>query len=74
LIGENDSTYSASYWDVDTSGTDQGTGAGNVNGVTGLTDVQLKSGLPVGFDPNTWDERPKINGGYPYLLANQPPK
>jgi hypothetical protein len=61
------------YWDTTTSGTSQGTGnQGNVPGVTGLTTQQLKSGLPTGFDPTIWAESPKINGGFPYLIANPP--
>jgi len=59
-------------WDVDTSGSDQATGDGNVDGVAGLTDVQLKSGLPAGFDPKIWGQAPGINSGYPYLLSNPP--
>jgi hypothetical protein len=43
-------------------------------GITGLTDAQLKSGLPAGFDPKIWAVNSKINNGYPYLLANPPPK
>ena len=27
-----------------------------------------------GFDPNIWAENPKINNGFPYLIANPPPK
>jgi hypothetical protein len=63
-----------SYWDTTTSGTDQGTGKGNVPGITGLTDEQLKSGLPSGFDPAIWAQDPSINNGYPYLIANPPRK
>jgi hypothetical protein len=55
------------YWDIDTSG--KRTSAGGV----GLTDAQLKSGLPPGFDPQVWGEDVAINGGLPYLLA-LPPK
>ncbi|HEY3637686.1 MAG TPA: hypothetical protein VGK90_06005 [Rhizomicrobium sp.] len=61
------------YWDTDTSGTDEGTGEGNVSGLTGLTTEQLQSGLPAGFDPNIWAEDPNINNGFPYLIANPPP-
>jgi len=28
-------------------------------------DVQLKSGLPDGFDPNIWGQDPNIDHGYP---------
>ena len=63
------------YWDLDTSGiSDPANGAGNVKndlGLTGLTDTQLKSGLPAGFDPKIWGSNPNINNGYPYLLANR---
>jgi hypothetical protein len=66
------------YWDLDASGiSDPSQGAGSPQddpGITGLTDGQLKSGLPAGFDPAIWGQKKKINGGYPYLLANPPPK
>jgi hypothetical protein len=67
------------YWNVTTSGTSQGVGKGcgkeicQAN-VIGLTDDQLKSALPKGFDPKIWGQAPGINNGYPYLLANPPPK
>ncbi|HEY5046481.1 MAG TPA: hypothetical protein VII49_00485, partial [Rhizomicrobium sp.] len=68
-------TPTNNYWDTTTSGTDQGTGNdGNVSGITGLTTQQLQAGLPAGFDPTIWAENPKINGGFPYLIANPPPK
>jgi hypothetical protein len=73
----DDDTFVDSYWDTDTSGiTDLSDAVGNVPnkpGITGLTDAQLKSGLPSGFDPSIWAENPSINGGYPYLIANPPP-
>jgi hypothetical protein len=72
------STLENDYWDLDTSSIgDPSLGCGNTpncSGVTGLTDAQLKSGLPPGFDPNVWAQDPSINNGYPYLLANPPPK
>jgi hypothetical protein len=62
-----------SYWDTDTSRTDRESGNGlDSAGVTGLTDAQLKSALPAGFDPAVWGQNPNINDGYPYLLANPP--
>ena len=80
-IGEDDVAGSGignDYWDLDTSGvSNPHQGAGNVAddpGITGLTDAQLKSGLPAGFDPKIWAINPKINNGYPYLIANPPPK
>jgi hypothetical protein len=62
------------YWDTTTSGTDTGVGEGNPTGIAGLTTEQLQSGLPTGFDPNIWAENPTINNGFPYLIANLPPK
>jgi hypothetical protein len=66
----------SSYWDLDTSGiTNPSQGAGrppNDPGITGLTDAQLKSALPAGFDPIVWGQNPNINNGWPYLLANPP--
>ncbi len=79
-IGYDVETYQTDdvYWDFDTSGIHNShRGAGypaDDPGVTGLTDAQLKAGLPNGFDPNVWGERADINNGYPYLLANPPPK
>jgi len=79
LIGDDEpDDLTNDYWDLETSGiTDPSQGAGNVSndpGITGLTDAQLKSGLPAGFDLTIWAQSPDINNGYPYLLANPPPK
>ncbi len=69
---------SASYWDLDTSEiNDPSQGSGNIPndpGITGLTDVQLKTALPTGFHRKVWRQNPTINNGYPYLLDNPPPK
>jgi hypothetical protein len=65
-------SITASYWDMDTSGANVGCGHGKCTGITGLTDAQLKSGLPKGFDPKIWAQSPNINNGYPYLRANPP--
>jgi hypothetical protein len=66
----------ADYWNLDTSGiSDPHRGAGHPlddPGITGLTDAQLKSALPDGFDPAVWGQDPAINNGWPYLLANPP--
>ncbi|MBV8800874.1 MAG: hypothetical protein JO208_13835 [Alphaproteobacteria bacterium] len=63
----------AGYWDLDTSGVSEGAGnVANDPGLTGLSDAQLKSGLPSGFDPNIWGQSAGINNGYPYLLALPP--
>jgi hypothetical protein len=69
------STYRNLYWDTDTGVHNLHKGVGNARdqlGVTGLSDAQLKSGLPAGFDPTIWGQSPTINQGYPYLLANPP--
>jgi len=57
-----------------TSGTNQGTGGGNVSGITGLTTQQLQAGLPKGFTKKTWAENAKVNNGLPYLIDNPPEK
>jgi hypothetical protein len=73
------SSQRTDYWDIDTSGRTNGCGykkdkRRRCRHVTGLSDAQLKSALPNGFDPAIWGEAPDINNGYPYLLANPPPK
>lgn len=64
------------YWDMTTSGvTDPNQGTGNRSseaGITGLTDTQLQSGLPSGFDLSVWGQNGAINNGWPYLLSNPP--
>jgi hypothetical protein len=79
VIGYDQSTRgnnSSDYWDLDTSNVPKtNRGAGNIKndpGLTGLTAQQFQSGLPQGFDPTVWAEDPKINNGYPYLIANPP--
>ncbi len=81
LIGKDSSAAGSlndTYWDTDTSGIgDPSQGAGNKAndpGITALTDAQLKSELPAGFDPETWSQDAAINDGYPYLRANPPPQ
>jgi hypothetical protein len=68
--------YTQSYWNTDTSGTDVGCGgskpAQGCPVLQGLTDTQLKSSLPAGFDPKVWAQKSNINNGYPYLIANPP--
>ncbi len=80
LIGEDLTTPGSNaltFWDLDTSGiSNPHQGAGNPlddPGITGITDAQLKSALPTGFDPNVWGQSASINNGWPYLLANPPP-
>jgi hypothetical protein len=78
VTGNDDGTgaYTNVYWDMDTSHvTNPVKGVGNIPndpGITGLSDAQLKSALPAGFDPGVWGQSPGINNGYPYLLANPP--
>jgi hypothetical protein len=78
VTGSDDATgvYTNVYWDMDTTRVrNPGRGVYNIPnepGITGLTDAQLKSGLPAGFDPAVWAENPAINNGYPYLIANPP--
>jgi len=73
LIGEvHANAVQASYWDIDTAGVAYGCGEGDCSGVAGLSDAQLKSALPPGFDPKVWAQNAGINNGYPYLLANPP--
>ena len=80
LIGEvvNKARVKDSYWDLDTSGiSDPSQGAGNVQndkGITGLTTAQFLAGLPKGFKNTIWSEKPTLNGGFPYLDNNPPPK
>jgi hypothetical protein len=75
---DNPGDIAYGYWDLTTSGiTNPSRGAGNVKndpGIVGLTDAQLKSGLPQGFNPKIWAEDPNINNGLPYLINNPPPK
>jgi hypothetical protein len=69
------SSFISAYWVTDSSRHNPKKAAGNkaqLGGVTGLTEAQLKAALPPGFDPKVWAIDPKINNGYPYLLANPP--
>src|ERR1043166_9522133 len=54
----SDDVLEADYWDLDTSGiSDPSQGAGNIAndpGITGLSDAQLKSGLPAGSPDFSW--------------------
>ena len=67
--------YVNDYWDVDTSTQTVGCGDAKHGGCAkpvGLSDAQLKSQLPTGFDPAIWAQSASINNGYPYLIANPP--
>jgi hypothetical protein len=73
LVGHTSTRgFNAAYWDVDTTGQSQACGNRVCTGAQGLSDAQLKSGLPAGFDPKMWGQNPNINNGYPYLLNNPP--
>jgi hypothetical protein len=78
VTGNDDGTgvYASVYWDMDTSRVhNPAQGVYNIPnepGITGLTDAQLKSGLPAGFDPAVWAQSASVNNGYPYLIANPP--
>jgi The GLUG motif len=57
--GENNVMITNSYWDIWSTG--QPTGFYGI----GETTAQLKSGLPIGFDPTVWSIIPTVY--YPYL-------
>ena len=67
-----DKLYRSAYWDITTTQQQDGECSGNLDRITGLTDDQLKSGLPAGFNPNVWGQNASINNGWPYLVANPP--
>jgi len=60
------------YWNTSTTGQSDGSCFVNIRRVRGLTDAQLKTHLPAGFDPTVWGQDANINNGWPYLLANPP--
>jgi hypothetical protein len=73
VAAENLGTVSNVYWDTTTI--DIGWACEPSNpcpGAVGLSDAELKSGLPAGFDPAIWGHDPAINSGLPYLLNNPP--
>jgi hypothetical protein len=73
LIGNSQSaaTYSNSYWDTDTSGTLNASGAGSIVGISPLTNAVLtNSALPSGFEPTVWTA---TTGQYPTLNWQNPP-
>jgi hypothetical protein len=81
LIGVDNSpphSNASDYWDMTTShmsGRSDGAGTPrNDPGIQGRSTQQLQSRLPKGFDPTVWAEDPKINKGFPYLIANPPRK
>jgi len=68
----HDGAFKRDYWDADKAGNLSACGTGACTGIKGVSDAKLKSVLPAGFDPKVWGQSPKINNGYPYLLANPP--
>lgn len=70
--------YTQDYWDTDTTGTSIGCGASKpaktCPKIDGLTDIQLRSALPAGFNTTIWAQHPSVNNGYPYLINNPPPQ
>lgn len=76
-IGSGGATQDV-YWDLDTSDISNPTrgcgSAPNCSGVTGLTDAQMKSGVPKGFHRSAWAQSPDVNAGYPYLVELPPPQ
>lgn len=61
-------SISNGYWDLDTSGVEQGVGFPvNDPSAIGLTTAQLQSRLPSGFDKRYWALDSNINNGFPYL-------
>jgi hypothetical protein len=69
---------SSDYWDTTSSNIrspNQGAGTPNRDrGIKGLSSQELLTRLPKGFDKKVWAEDPKINNGFPYLIANPPRK
>lgn len=79
VIGADDgSSNDAAYWDLDTSGIENpAQGAGNVyddSGLKGFDDKSFRRAAMRNLDPAVWAEDAKINNGYPYLIANPPPR
>jgi hypothetical protein len=70
----NYTSMSNVYWDTTTTNLGQACEPGPYDcpQAVGLSDAQLKSGLPAGFDPAIWGQNPAINNGLPYLLNNPP--
>jgi hypothetical protein len=63
------------YWDTTTSGTKQATGnlPDDPRQIKGLTTKKFIASLPKGFKTSVWAQDRKVNGGFPYLIANPPP-
>ena len=75
FVGINNGSLGGDYWDLTTGIGNAAQGAGNianVSGATGLTTVQLQSGLPGGLTDGLWAINASINSGLPYLIALVP--
>ena len=72
FFGQAEGANADDYWDIGTTYITTGCGTGDCTGVTGLSDAQLKSALPAGFDKTIWARKKTINNGYPYLIDNPP--
>ncbi|HTT98944.1 MAG TPA: GLUG motif-containing protein [Rhizomicrobium sp.] len=66
------------FWNLDTSTiTDPSHGAGNVSydkGVKGIPDSNFRKGTMRNFDGAIWTQKSSVNNGYPYFIANPPPR
>lgn len=62
LIGDGSSDVTNSYWNTETTGQSTSTAGG-----TGMTTAQLTSGIPDGFNSNTWTNLQGLS--YPYLVG-----
>ena len=64
------STIENGFWKSDNAGAEQGVGLGKPDGVTGLTEAQLKNQASfTGWNfTNIWAIDPDYNNGYPYFI------
>ena len=76
-FSEGSDGFNDVYWDLDTTTVqDPAQGVGNITsqkGVKGYTDNKFRASVMRNFNLSIWAENPKINNGYPYLIANPPP-
>jgi hypothetical protein len=73
----NQTSYSQSFWDTETTGRSSATGIGSLTGATGATTATLTAiapflaaGWSIGdwaASGTTWGICPQVNNGYPYL-------
>jgi hypothetical protein len=68
LIGSNGATLSSSYWDLESSGQNEGIGHGNQDGTNGLTTSQMTgSSVEENMSEFDWEDIWKTVSGYPIL-------